>query len=227
MKDLLKNYNKSWKDIPLFSGIQGEDMSSLLECLRAFIRTYEKDEYIVLYNDSVECVGVLLEGTVHMIKEDLRGNKSILAAIEERELFGETFACGADLTSTVAFVATTPVKVLFVHFNKVMHSCLKSCEFHHRLIENMVALMARKNALLMEKLDITSKRTLREKISAYLTIQAQRKKSTHFTISMGRLELADYLCVDRSALTRELSNMKKDGMIDFEKNTFQILDSFY
>ncbi|WOO34854.1 Crp/Fnr family transcriptional regulator [Anaerocolumna sp. AGMB13020] len=227
MRDLLKDYRKICEEIPLFEGIRGEDLLSLFECLRAFIKTYEKEEYIVLYNDSVECVGVLLEGTVHMIKEDLRGNKSILAPIEERELFGETFACGADLTSTVAFVATTPVKVLFVHFDKVMHACSRSCIFHHRLIENMISLIARKNALLVEKLDITSKRTIREKITAFLTIQAQKKKSTSFTIALGRLELADYLCTDRSALTRELNNMKRAGLIDFEKNNFTLLESFY
>lgn len=227
MKDILKNYEKDWEKIPLFSGIHGKDMGSLLHCLRGFVKTYAKGEYIVLYNESVECVGIVLEGSVHMIKEDLRGNKSIMAAIEEDELFGETFACGADLISTVAFVAAAPVKILFVHFNKVMRSCSNSCEFHHKLIENMVTLMANKNARLMEKLDITSKRTLREKIAAYLMIQAQRNKNTVFTISLGRLELADYLCVDRSALTRELGNMKRAGMIDFKKNTFHILETFY
>ncbi len=223
----MKNYEMDWEKIPLFSGIESKDMGTLLDCLRGFIKTYEKGEYIVLYNDSVECVGVVLNGAVHMIKEDLRGNKSIMAAIEEGELFGETFACGADFTSTVAFVAAIPVKILFVHFDKVMRSCSNSCEFHHRLIENMVALMANKNARLMEKLDITSKRTIREKIAAYLMIQAQRNKSTIFTIPLGRLELADYLCVDRSALTRELGSMKKAGMIDFEKNRFHILETFY
>lgn len=223
MKSLMKENIREWGEIPLFSDIKADEIPSLLECLRAFVRTYEKDEFIVMYNDSVEWVGVLLEGTVHMIKEDLQGNKSILAVIKERELFGETFACGVNTTSTVAFVAITPVKILFVHFDKVMHSCTDSCEAHYKLVKNMVTLIALKNAQLMDKLEITSKRTLREKVCTFLAMYAQRNNSTHFTIPMGRLELADYLCVDRSALTRELNNMKKQGIIDFEKNTFKIL----
>ena len=152
-----------------------------------------------------------------MIKEDLWGNKTILVLIKEGGVFGETFACGSDMVSTVTFVTASECKVLFMPFDRILHSCNLSCVFHHRLIENMVRLIADKNVQFLERLEVASKRTLREKILSFLSAQAEFHDNREFVISMGRLELADYLCVDRSALTRELSNMEADGLIEYEK----------
>ena len=98
-----------------------------------------------------------------------------------------------------------------------------ACEFHHRLIKNMVSIIADKNRDLMRKVEVVSKRTIREKLLAYLSIQAQVQQSRYFEIPLGRLELAEYLCVDRSALTRELAKMKDEGLIDYDKNCFRML----
>lgn len=227
MKEYLKDYVTICREIPLFESIREEEIPPLLECLRAFIKTYRKDEFILQYNDSVKCVGVVRSGSVHMIKEDLWGNKNIFAIMGKDELFGETFACGANMSSTVAFVAASQTEVLFLSFDHVLHTCGRQCDYHHRLIENMVRHIANKNVQLMEKLDIITKRTLREKVSSYLAMQAQHFDSKYFTIPMKRLELADYLCVNRSALTRELKAMKEEGLIDFEQNTFKILKTLY
>jgi len=105
----------------------------------------------------------------------------------------------------------------------VMHSCTMACMFHHQLIENMVHIIANKNRDLMRKVEVISKKTLREKILAYLSIQAQLQDSRYFEIPLGRVELAEYLCADRSALTRELAKMKAEGLIDYDKNCFRIL----
>lgn len=207
----------------LFSGVAREDIGHMLQCLGAYEKTYQKSEFLLLSEETVNCIGIILKGRVHMVKEDLWGNSTILTALQPLEIFGESFACGSSKKSTVSFQAAEATDVLFLQFHKVMRTCSKVCSFHQQLIENMVSIIADKNVLLMEKIEITSKKTIREKIFAYLVNQAQKKNSNYITIPMGRLELAEYLCVDRSALTRELNAMRDQGFIDFDKNTFRIL----
>jgi CRP-like cAMP-binding protein len=155
------------------------------------------------------------------------GNKVLLVNMTKSELFGETFVCGNQLHATVSFMAASETVVLFFPFKKIMHTCSKSCNFHHKMIENMVAIIANKNMLLMEKVDIISKKSLREKISAYLTLQAERQQDTYIDIPLGRVELAEYLHANRSALTRELNAMSKEGLIEYDKNSFHILKKLY
>lgn len=208
---------------PLFSGIQSSDMEPMLQCLSYSISSFKKGDFIILEDDTVLNIGIILDGAIDMIKEDFWGNKTTLVRVKSGELFGETFACSKDATSTVSFCATCNTTVLFIPFNRVMHSCTMACSFHHRLIENMVFIIAEKNKELMLKVEVVSKRTLREKIMAYLSIQAAKQGTEYFEIPLGRVELADYLCADRSALTRELINMQNEGIIDFDRNTFRLL----
>lgn len=208
---------------PLFQGIERDEIEAMLKCLGSFEKNYRKGEYIILEQDRVKSIGVILMGTVDMIKEDIWGNKTIMVRIKEQQLFGETFACSEDPMASVSFLASSECSVIFLQFERVMFSCSRSCTFHHRLIENMVKLIADKNKELMNKIGIISKKNLREKVMAYLSLQAQLQGKNPFEIPLGRLELAEYLNVDRSALTRELSNMRSAGLIEYEKNVFQIL----
>lgn len=209
--------------LPIFHGIREEDLSPMLNCLGSFRKNYQKDEIILLESDEVRNVGIILSGTVHMIKEDTEGYQTLLVVMKEGEVFGESFSCGSHLDARVSFLAAAPCTVLFLPFYKIIHSCKMSCTFHHRLIENMVQLIGDKNVQLMHKIEVISKKTLREKIMAYLQNQSSEQNSKHFTIPLGRLELAEYLCADRSALTRELSSMQKEGLIWYNKNTFKLL----
>ena len=208
---------------PLFDGIRKEDLGSLLHCTGNRISRYNKGQVIALEDEQIRHVGVVLSGRVDMVKEDVWGGKTLLIRMGKGELFGETFACGDDSRSVVTFTVSEDTEVLFIPFHRVMHSCSMACEFHHRLIENMVRIIAGKNRGLLRKVEVISKKTLREKILAYLSIQAQDQACRYFQIPLGRVELADYLCADRSALTRELASMKADGLIDYDKNTFRIL----
>lgn len=208
---------------PLFAGIEPGNMDAMLSCIRYHIRTYAKGEIIALEEENIHLVGVVLEGTVDMCKEDFWGSRTMLMRSYPQEIFGETFACGEDTLSTVTFVASEDCTVMFLPFRRIMHTCSHSCAFHQTLVENMVRMIAGKNRDLMRKLDVVSKRTIREKILAYLSIQAQIQKSRYFEIPFGRVELAEYLCVDRSALTRELVKMKEEGLIDYDRNCFRIL----
>jgi len=208
---------------PLFEGIRPEDRELMLGCIGYHLRSYRKGEIVVFEEEEVRHVGLLLSGAVDMVKEDLWGGKTLLLRMGPHELFGETFACGSDTSSSVMFVVAEDTDVLFLPFHKVMHTCTHTCGFHYRLIENMVRVIADKNRELLRKVDVISKKSLREKILAYLSMEAEQQGGRYVELPLGRQELAAYLCADRSALTRELSAMKADGLIDYDRNMFRIL----
>ena len=200
-----------------------ENLKAMLNCIGYHIGTYSKGEIVAFEEENIRHIGILLSGRVDMVKEDLWGNRTVLVRMRKDELFGETFSCGAETESVVNFEVGEDAKILFIPFERAMHTCNLTCRFHHRLIENMVGIIAAKNRDLMRKVEVVSKRTLREKILAYLAIHAHQSDAKYFEIPLGRVEWAEYLCVDRSALTRELSKMRDDGLIDFDKNCFRLL----
>ena len=208
---------------PLFDGIEKGNMDAMLSCTGYHIGTYQKGQIIILEEEQIRHVGIVMSGAVDMIKEDVWGNKTLLTRMGKNELFGETFACGDDNRSVVTFVAPEDTQILFIPFHKMMHTCTNACVFHQKLVENMVRIIANKNRDLMRKVEIISKKSLREKILTYLSIQSQAQNSRYFQIPLSRQELAAYLSADRTALARELANMKADGLIDFDKNMFRIL----
>ena len=208
---------------PLFAGINAEDMEGMLGCIGYHIRSYKKGEIVAFEEENINHVGVVLSGAVDMLKEDVWGNRTMLLRSYPEDIFGETFACGEDSLSVVTFAAAEDSRVLFLSFCRVMHTCTHACVFHQTLIENMVRLIARKNRELMRKVEVVSKKTLREKILSYLSIQSQTQGKPRFEIPLGRVEWAEYLCADRSALTRELAKMRDEGLIDYHRNTFEIL----
>jgi CRP-like cAMP-binding protein len=218
MKNFMSEVNS-----PLFHGIRPDELDAMLGCIGYHIGTFKKGDIVAFEGDNLKHIGIIMKGSVDMVKEDLWGNKTMLVRTRKDELFGETFACGSDSLSVVTFLVSEDAKILFMPFDRVMHSCTMACQFHHRLIENMVKIIADKNRDLMRKVDVVSKRTIRERLLAYLSIQAQLQDTRYFEIPLGRVELAEYLCVDRSALTRELAKMKEDGLIDYDKNCFRIL----
>lgn len=213
---------EAWMDIAIFQGIKKDELPVMLNCIGSYEKTYKRSEIIFLESQKICSIGVILSGTVHMVKEDENGHKTFLAYMKEGDLFGESFACGSRMNSRVSFLAASPCTIMFLPFYKVIHSCQTTCVFHHRLIENMVRLISDKNTVLMNKIEIVSQKTLRDKILRYLYLQKEACQSSRLVIPFGRQELADYLCADRSALTRELSLMKKEGLIDYEKNTFYL-----
>ncbi len=218
MTDILKDVTS-----PLFDGIAPENRMAMLHCTGYHVAGYQKGQPVVLEQERVMYIGIVLEGAVDMVKEDLWGNKTILARIEKNDLFGETFACGSDSLAVVSFIVSKNARILFMPFCKAMHTCANSCEFHRKLVDNMVRIIADKNRELLRKIEVISQKTLREKILSYLSVQAQQQNARYFQIPLGRTELAEYLCADRTALARELGKMKNEGLIDYDKNMFRIL----
>ena len=211
-----------FQTFPLFHDIEANNIPAMLNCLGYRIEQYKKGAFISMEGEHLQNIGVILEGSVDMIKEDYWGNKTILMRMHNPSIFGETFICGTEAIATVSFLASGDTTILFLPFKRVMHTCTNACAFHHRLIENMVQLIADKNLELMKKTEVVTKKTLREKILAYLSQQAQLAGSEYFEIPLGRVELAEYLCADRSALTRELNAMKAEDILDFDKNMFRL-----
>ena len=218
MKDILQEVNS-----PLFRGIRPEDMTAMLSCIGYHVGTFQKGDIVAFEAENIKHIGIVISGAVDMVKEDFWGNKTMLVRARKNDVFGETFACGSDNLSVVTFLVSEDAKILFLPFDRVMHSCTMACDFHHQLIKNMVSIIADKNRDLMRKVEVVSKRTIREKLLTYLSLQAQAQSTRYFEIPLGRVELAEYLCVDRSALTRELSKMKDERLIDYDRNCFRLL----
>lgn len=216
-------YITTMQSLPLFQNMKKEDLMNLLKCLTYSIQTYKKGKTISISDEPVKTIGIVLHGCVHMVKEDIWGDKTILVFIEKGQIFGETFTCGSNYISAVSFLSAQNSTILYLPFHRVMHQCSNSCLFHHMLIENMVKMIADKNVALMKKAEIISQKTLRKRILTYLHIESINQHSNQITLSMGRVEMAEYLSTDRSALTRELNHMQKDGLIKFHKNTFTLL----
>lgn len=219
----MKNYLPLLRTVPLFEEISEEDLNFLLQCLDSSVKSYPKDSILYLSGSKVTQVGILLSGELQVIREDIAGNRTILTELMPGDLFGETFVCAEIEKSPVTVFATTPCEVMMIQFRHMITTCNSGCSFHTKLIENMMKILARKNLYLNSKIQILSQRSTREKIMEYLMLQAKRTEKTRFSIPYSRNELADFLCVDRSAMSRELSRMQQDGLIQVDKNKFQLL----
>lgn len=206
---------------PLFDGIGVSDFEAMLLCMEWRVRDYAGGAVIQLTGNPVETVGIVLRGSVRVTREDSGGKQNLMAELREGELFLEVFACAGISHSPVSVLAAEPCTILHINYRKIITVCPSACGFHNRLIENMLALMAGKNLLLNQKIEVLSKRTTRERLLLFFDIQ--RKGARRFTIRLTREELAAYLCVERSAMSAELSKMRRDGIISYERNNFEVM----
>lgn len=211
------------KELRVFDGFNAEMYKDVLLSIGAYEKKFPKGAYIALSEEKVGCISVILSGTVHMESEDIWGNKTILVFMNRGDLFGETFACGSAQVSLVNFYAATPVVALYLPYDEVMRFATSGHEAHRVLMQNVITLIADKNVRLIQKLEIVSKRTLRGKLLTYFSYMAKVRGAMEFDVPLGRVGLGEYLCADRSALTRELSRMRDEGLIDFERNHFKLL----
>ncbi len=208
----------------MFKGIAPGDLTNMLDCLSASVHDYAKHAAIFFAGIPAERVGIVLAGTAQVVRDDIFGNRTILTTLDQGDMFGETFACAGVETLPVSVLATEECTVLLVDYRKIIVTCPSSCMFHNKMIENMMQILAQKNLVLNQKIEAVSARTTREKLIVYLTAQAGRAGSRSFEIPFNRQELADYLSVDRSAMSAELGRMRDEGILEFHKNSFEILD---
>ncbi|MCI9584744.1 MAG: Crp/Fnr family transcriptional regulator [Clostridium sp.] len=223
MDFIFKHYMETLQSCPLFHGIAEPELPAVLACLGARSARYDRGEAILAEGGPAKYIGILLSGSAQIIRIDYFGNRSIVAGIEPAGLFGESFACAGVARMPVDVIASEPAQVMLVDCRKVILSCGNSCRYHQQLIFNLLGVVARKNLVFHQKLEITSKRTTREKLMAYLLLQAKKSRSDCFEIPYNRQELADYLEVDRSGLSVEISKLCKQGLIRAERKKFTIL----
>ena len=207
----------------LFAGIAEEQLLTMLSCLGATVRAYEKNQVVLAEGEGADRIGVVLSGAVQLVRVDYYGNRSILTELQPGGMFGESFACADVQNMPVDVVATEKSEVLFINAKRILHMCSSACGFHNRLIYNLMKLVATKNLIFHQKLEIISKRSTREKLMAYLMIQAKQQNSNSFTVLFDRQELADYLEVDRSGLSAEIGKLRKEGILECRKNHFTLL----
>jgi CRP-like cAMP-binding protein len=208
---------------PLFARISTDEIQSMLGCLGARILSYGRDEFIVLEGTPIHEIGILLKGKAVILKENEEGLRSIVAPLLPGECFGETFACGGGGEAMVSVQTLEDSEVLFIDCKRIITTCSSACVFHTLLIENMLTVLTSKIRLLNMKLDIASRKKIRDKLMVFFAEQKKNAKSNGFRIPLNREQLADYLMVDRSALSAELGRMREEGLIDFHKNEFRIL----
>jgi len=218
----MQEYYEVLKSAPMFDNIDATDTEQILGCLGAERKFFHKDDILLLAGDKPRYIGVVIEGELYVNKEDRDGNRHIIAAVTPGQVFAEALCCADISESPVTVTSETDSLVLLLDFSRLLRTCPNSCVFHSRLIQNMLELVAKKNLLLQERMEIISLKSIRSKVMRYLEafVPAQ---GYEITIPFNREQLADHLCVERSALSHELARMKKDGLIDYHKNKFVLL----
>ena len=219
----MKEFVPVLKRAKLFAGVGDEDIISMLSCLGARLRTYKKSEYVLRQGEHLSDILVLAEGSLHIQRDDYWGNRSILGHIGVGEIFGEAYVAPESGTLLNDVVAIENSSVFFFDVKRVVSTCSSTCRFHTMVVQNLFFAISEKNRNLVQKLDYISRRTTREKLISYLSEEAKKQSSANITIPFNRQQLADYLSVDRSAMSNELCKMRDEGLLEFEKNRFKLL----
>jgi CRP-like cAMP-binding protein len=218
----MNEYVNILKETGLFRTIETHDIEAMLTCLGSEVRKINKGEIILLAGDTPRHIGIVLDGQLHIAREDADGNRSLIAAVAPGGIFAEALCCAGVYESPVTVISDADSTVMLLAFSRILHTCPSSCAFHTQLIENMLGLIANKNLHLQDRMEIVCLKSIRAKVLRYLG-SFKMKRGREITIPFNREELADYLCIERSALSHELARMKRDGLIEYKKNRFIIM----
>ncbi len=210
---------------PLFAGIAPREMVEILRCLEARFVVMQKDDCVLQEGETVFQIGIVLHGVVQLVRTDYYGNRSVVSRAEQGQVFGEAYAFSDAQALPIRVIAEMDGAVLMINASGIIACCSNACAFHKTLIHNLLHLVSAENLMLHERIDITSQRTTREKLLAYLLNQAKVQGSDCFSIPFDRQGLADYLEVERSGLSAEISKLRKEGILESEKSYFHLLKS--
>ena len=216
----MQKYLPILRKCPLFAQVKDEDLLRMLGCLGARVVSFDRKYTVIAEGNPARFIGIVLSGSVQVVRIDYYGNRSILTEVGAGDLFGEAFACAEVPSMPVTVIANEPSEIMLIECSHVLHTCQNNCGFHQQLIFNLMKDLATKTILFHQKVEITSKRSTREKLMTYLMFQAKKAGGTRFEIPFDRQELADYLEVDRSGLSAEISKLRKEGVLESEKNVF-------
>jgi CRP-like cAMP-binding protein len=207
----------------LFAGIEVEQMPALLQRLRAYWQRYGKAATIRQEGDRANFIGLVLEGTVQIVQDDYSGNRNIIASLGAGAMFGEAFACAGVAELPVSILAVTSCMILFLDVGEILTPATAGEDLRQKIIGNLLKIVAEKNTVLNQKLRIVSHKTTAEKLLAFLNEQARLHHALAFTIPYDRQQLADYLGVERSALSAEISKLQRAGILETKRSWFRLL----
>lgn len=218
----MEPYDHILQTAPLFTGIAPDEIHSMLGCLSAREVRYPKGSFIHHQGDCIDSLGLVLSGTIDILKGDFWGNTNLITRCEPGDIFGEPYALRGDEPLDVSVLAEQTADILFLNMSKMMTLCSHACSSHNQLTKNLLTVIAERNRELNQKLAHITKRTTREKLLSYLSSEAGRSGTDSFDIPFNRQQLADYLSVDRSAMSSELGHLRDEGLIAFQKNHFTV-----
>lgn len=218
----MKQYLFILRNSPFFQGMTEEEILSVLQCVSATVQHKQKDEYILRVGDSTESMGLVLSGSVLVLQEDLWGHRNIIHRIGPGEYFAEPFAATAGSVLNVSVVADEDAQIMLLNMERFLKTCPHACAHHSRMVRNLVSVMAKRVLDLNEKLTHMAKRSTREKLLSYLSAESMRQGKLSFTIPYDRQQLADYLSVERAAMSVELSKLQKEGLLKTNRNHFEL-----
>lgn len=210
------------KNSPFFTGMTEQEILSILKCVNAALVSRADGEYVLRAGESTSCTGLLLSGSVLVIQEDLWGHRNIIARLLPGDFFAEPYAATPGSVLGVSVVADGDCAYLLLNIARLLTVCPTVCEHHSRLIRNLVSVLARKVLLFNDKITHMSKRTTREKLLSYLSAESVRQGKLSFTIPYDRQQLADYLCVERAAMSAELSKLQREGLLRTCRSHFEL-----
>lgn len=221
----MKKIIEAMKKAALFADIRERELPAALDFLAAQEKNYEKNTFLIHQGDKSKGVGLVVEGSVYIMRVGLEGDRELLTEVREGEIFGEVFAILPEKRQNVTVVAATDCRVIFFSIEQLLAAEGKMREIQKKIINNLLTVLAKKNLFLTSKISHLSQRSIREKVLSYLEEESLIQGSRKIEIPFDRQQLADYLAVDRSALSRELSNMQKEGYIQYHKRNFVLMES--
>lgn len=222
MEKLEKYYNQI-KNSPVFHGMNDDELKGLLDCFNARIRRYEREEMIIRQGDMISNIYLILDGEVNIEKDSYWGRRIIISRLGKNENLALSFVGSRDVESSVDAIAVKDTLVLVLGYEKCTSMCQNACTRHKVLINNLFQILSKENIELIQKIENVSQKTIRDKLLTYLSNEARKRHSNSFDIHFNRQDLADYLNVDRSAMSFELSKLQKEGIIEYNKNHFELL----
>ena len=219
----MEKYYNQIKNSPVFFGLSEEELKNMLECFNARIKTFEDGEFIIRQGEMVKNIYLVLDGAVNIEKDTYWGRRIIVTKLGINENIALAFVASKNIESSIDAVSVGNTKLLILSYEKCTTMCQNVCTKHRLLINNLFEILSKENIELLQKIENISQKTIREKLLTYFSNEAKRNKSNIFEIPYNRQDLADYLNIDRSAMSFELSKMQKDGLIKTEKNKFCLI----
>lgn len=219
----MQKYLPILRSCPFFNGMRDEEILLILHCVQASTITRPRGAYILRAGDTTEVMGLVMSGSVLILQEDLWGHRNILSKCTAGDFFGEPYAATSGAVLNVNAVAEDDCELLFLNVKRLLMSCPTACGHHQKLIRNLVSVLANRLLVFNDKITHVSKRSTREKLLSYLSTESVRQASLSFDIPFDRQQLADYLCVDRAAMSVELSKLQKEGILKTKRRHFELI----